>query len=133
MFAHYRELIEHGDVVLRYLLPLASDGDKHAENLQAENATHGDLLRVETAEGATRCWRKVILWYRYALRAWPAVRYLGVADDDVYIAFGRLAVDLASLSAARQPAAAARGTDRVGVMDEYTAFVDRNGGSGGDA
>ena len=69
-------------------------------NVRAENATHGDLLRVDTAEGATRCWRKVILWYRYALRAWPKVQYLGVADDDVYIALARLAFDLKSLSAA---------------------------------
>ena len=74
---------------MRYLLPLTSRGD-----LRAENETHGDLLRMETTEGATRCWRKVILWYRYALRAWPTVQYLGVADDDVYMALGRLAVDL---------------------------------------
>ena len=118
MHARYRSLLSRETVVLRYLLPAAAacphvrtSGevepacDMRAENakrwaLAAENATHRDLLRLPTPEGATRCWSKVILWMRHALRAWPGVQFVGVADDDVYLALPRLAADLASLRAA---------------------------------
>ena len=101
MFARYRALLQQRVVVLRYLLAAAQGGDAVEEERLAdlENATHGDMLRLETPEGATRCWRKVVEWMRYALRRWPDAVYVGIADDDVYLSLSRLAYDLVSIRA----------------------------------
>lgn len=96
MHERFRSLLAREVVVLRYLLPLQEPDDP---SLDDENATHGDLVRLVTPEGATHCWDKVILWYRWALRTFPLAQYVGVADDDVYLSLPRLAADLAGLSA----------------------------------
>ena len=105
MHARHKSLLDHGIVVLRYLLPKANpmnpDNQWTAPDaIHDENTTYGDLVRLETPDGPTRCWRKVILWFRHALQTWPNVQYVGVADDDVYLVLSRLAHDLALLSAA---------------------------------
>ena len=78
----------------RYLLlrlpPRATDP------LAAENATHGDLLRLATREGRDRCWLKVILWLDHALAAFPRATFVGITDDDVYLQLHRIALELAA-------------------------------------
>ena len=99
MNTRFRELLRSRAVVLRYLLAAAARGGDGEEGIADENATHGDMIRLQTVEGPTRCWRKVVEWLRVALELWPRALYVGVADDDVYISLGRLAYDLASLRA----------------------------------
>ena len=49
----YRSLLQREVVVLRYLLPQADDNlyEPLLQSLEEENATHADLLRLETREG----------------------------------------------------------------------------------
>ena len=78
----------------RYLLPRLPP--RATDPLAAENATHGDLLRLATREGRDRCWLKVILWLDHALAAFPRATFVGITDDDVYLQLHRIALELAA-------------------------------------
>jgi hypothetical protein len=107
MNSRNQKLLNRQAVVLRYLLakrgeyarqkPQPSSGEDWESQLDLENATHGDIVRLPSPDGPTHCWSKVIEWMRASLLQWPDALYVGIADDDVYISLARVAYDLATL------------------------------------
>ena len=94
MHRRFAALLQSRTVVVRYLL--AGQG---TEELEHENATHGDLLLLPTPEGIQHCWRKVTEWFAYALVRYPRTPFIGLSDDDAYLHLERVSTDLALLHA----------------------------------
>ena len=88
----------HG-IATRFLLAQRNSKDASAVDAAAlaENATHGDLLFVDMPERFYLCAWKKVLWYRHALRHFPAAGFILIADPDAFIQLNHLSEDLRSV------------------------------------
>ena len=84
-------------VQLRFVLALPSSATKVA--VKEEGGAHGDLHIIRSArEGPWYVW-KVFGWLRHCIRALAGIRFVAIADDDAYVALGRLVADLRAVAA----------------------------------
>ena len=75
-------------VALRFVIGSVPPGAA-ASALEREAARHADLVRLDTPDAAgaleCSCAEKLVLWFRFALRAFPRVLFIGKTEDDTYV------------------------------------------------
>eukprot|EP00966_Prymnesium_polylepis_P056354 1303743-Prymnesium_polylepis.1 len=84
-------------VHLRFVLALPSNATKVA--VKEEDRVHRDLHIDQSArEGPWYAW-KVFGWFRHCVRTLVGISFVAIADDDAYVALGRLVSDLRAVVA----------------------------------
>lgn len=80
-------------VVARFLIAI-SPGAMPPSNVLQEAEEHGDIAWLNMTEGSPRCSLKYLLWMKMAPELFPSIRYVVLADDDVFVQLGHLEADL---------------------------------------
>lgn len=69
---------------------------------RAEARRAGDIIFLNVTRDYFGCGWRYILWFREARRRYPSARYIAAGDDDTYVQFDHLSVELERLARAHR-------------------------------
>jgi hypothetical protein len=80
---------------VRFLLGTPVGASKSAAAaLEREAREHNDTIFLPMQDSRFSCARKPLLWYAHCSAAFPSARFYALADDDSYVHFERLLLDM---------------------------------------
>ena len=79
-----------GGVALRFVLSVPASAPDRGSVLSESR----DLVLLNESETPFRCGFKYVLWFAYALKAFPTAAYFAAGDDDAYFQLSHLEADL---------------------------------------
>ena len=80
-------------VAARFLIAVPPGSEPPTDTLK-EAHEHGDMVWLNMTESSARCALKYLLWMKMAPRLFPSIKFVVLADDDVFVQLGHLTADL---------------------------------------